>query len=224
MFANREEAGRKLGAKLMRFKDQNPCVLALPRGGVPVGLEIATMLGAPLDLIIVRKLGAPWQPELAIGAIVDGEKPQIVLNKSIISQLGISPAEIEAEKKRQLVEIERRRKTYLAGRPRVDIPHRTTIIVDDGIATGATVRAAILAIRALGPKKIVLAIPVAPRDTIAALKSEVDEVICLEAYDNFTAISPYYVDFRQIEDEEMHELLSRAPASPSSPAVKPMPT
>ena len=224
MFANREEAGRKLGAKLMRFKDQNPCVLALPRGGVPVGLEIATMLGAPLDLIIVRKLGAPWQPELAIGAIVDGEKPQIVLNKSVISQLGVSPAEIEAEKKRQLVEIERRRKTYLAGRPRVDIPHRTTIIVDDGIATGATVRAAILAIRALGPKKIVLAVPVAPRDTIAALKSEVDEVICLEAYDNFTAISPYYLDFRQIEDEEMHELLSRAPASPSSPAVKPMPT
>ena len=224
MFANREEAGRKLGAKLMRFKDQNPCVLALPRGGVPVGLEIATMLGAPLDLIIVRKLGAPWQPELAIGAIVDGEKPQIVLNKSVISQLGVSPAEIEAEKKRQLVEIERRRKTYLAGRPRVDIQHRTTIIVDDGIATGATVRAAILAIRALGPKKIVLAVPVAPRDTIAALKSEVDEVICLEAYDNFTAISPYYLDFRQIEDEEMHELLSRAPASPSSPAVKPMPT
>lgn len=219
MFANREEAGRKLGARLMHLKDRNPCVLALPRGGVPVGLEIALMLNAPLDLVIVRKLGAPWQPELAIGAIVDGEKPQLVLNERIVAQLGISSGYIEEEKKKQLEEIERRRKTYLAGRPRIGISDRTAIIVDDGIATGATIKAAILAIRALGPRKIVLAVPVAPTDTIAALKRDVDEVVCLEAHDDFAALSLYYLDFRQLEDDEMRGLLSRAPVPPSPPAT-----
>lgn len=214
MFANREEAGRKLGEKLARFKTQNPCVLALPRGGLPVALEIAIRLHAPLDLVIVRKLGAPWQPELAIGAVVDGDPPQLVLNREIVAQLGISQARIEEEKQRQIEEIKRRRATYLAGRPRVDVAGRTAIIVDDGIATGATIKAAILAIRALKPKRIVLAVPVAPTETVAALKHEADEVVCLEAHDDFAAISPYYRDFRQLEDDEMHTLLARAPAPP----------
>lgn len=221
MFADRTDAGRKLGARLSRFKNQSPCVLALPRGGVPVGLEIATMLEAPLDLVIVRKLGAPGQPELAIGAVVDGEKPQLVLNDDIVAHLAISRAYIEGEKQRQLEEIERRRRIYLAGRPRVDVRGRTAIIVDDGIATGATVKAAILAIRALGPRKIVLAVPVAPTDTVAALKREVDEIVCLEAHDDFAAISLYYGDFRQLEDEEMHDLLARAPAPAATPSAKP---
>ncbi|MFZ2466962.1 MAG: phosphoribosyltransferase [Parvibaculum sedimenti] len=218
MFADREEAGRKLGARLLRFKDQKPCILALPRGGVPVGLEVAKMLGAPLDLIIVRKLGAPWQPELAIGAIVDGDKPQLVLNRDIIAQLGITPEEIESAKKQQIAEIERRRAAYLAGRPRVAIEGRTAIIVDDGIATGATIRAAILATRAAHPMKIVLAVPVAPTDTIAALNREADEIVCLETHDDFAALSLYYMDFRQLEDEEMRALLARAPHAPPSTA------
>lgn len=221
MFADRAEAGRKLGARLSRFKKQNPCVLALPRGGVPVGLEIATMLEAPLDLVIVRKLGAPGQPELAIGAVVDGERPQLVLNDDIVAHLAISRAYIEAEKQRQIEEIERRRRIYLAGRPRVDVRDRTAIIVDDGIATGATAKAAIRAIRALGPRKVILAVPVAPTDTVAALKREVDEIVCLEAHVDFTAISPYYGDFRQLEDEEMHDLLARAPVPAAMPSAKP---
>jgi putative phosphoribosyl transferase len=216
MFANRTEAGRKLGARLMHLKAQNPCVLALPRGGVPVGVEIATMLAAPLDLIIVRKLGAPWEPELAIGAVVDGEKPQLVLNDDIVAQLGVPPSYIEEEKKRQLAEIQRRQLTYLRGRPRVNVTGRTAIIVDDGIATGATIRAAILAIRALRPKKIILAAPVGPTDTIAALRRDVDEIVCLEIHDAFGAIGIYYRDFRQLHDDEIHELLSRAPSPPSA--------
>lgn len=217
MFTDRADAGRKLGAKLLRFKDQSPCVLALPRGGVPVGLEVALLLDAPLDLIIVRKLGAPWQPELAIGAIVDGTPPQVVLNRDIISGLGVTQAEIEEIKKRQLVEIERRRAAYLGSRPRVPIADRTAIIVDDGIATGATIRAAILATRAAHPRKLVLAVPVAPMDTIAMLRCEADEVVCLETHDDFAALSLYYTNFGQLDDEELRALLARAPHTSSSP-------
>ncbi|MFZ5931968.1 MAG: phosphoribosyltransferase [Pseudomonadota bacterium] len=220
MFANREEAGQRLAARLMGYKNKNACVLALPRGGVPVGLEIAKLLNAPLDLIIVRKLGAPSQPELAIGAVVDGEKPQLVLNEDIIAQLDISPAYIEAEKQRQLAEIKRRQQTYLAGRPRVSIPGQTAIIVDDGIATGATIKAAILAVRALAPKKLVLAAPVAPADTIAALKHTVDEIVCLETHDYFGAIGLYYQDFHQIDDEEMRALMAQAPAPHPPPGAR----
>ncbi len=220
MFANREEAGRLLGARLMGYKNKNACVLALPRGGVPVGLEIAKQLNAPLDLIIVRKLGAPSQPELAIGAIVDGAKPQLVLNDDIITQLDISAAYIEEEKQRQLAEIKRRQQTYLAGRPRVSIPGQTAIIVDDGIATGATIKAAILAVRALAPKKLVLAAPVAPTDTIAALRHTVDEIVCLETHDYFGAIGLYYQDFHQIDDDEMQALMAQAPAPLPSPGAR----
>lgn len=216
MFADRQEAGRKLAARLAHLKGENPCVLALPRGGVPVALEIAQALDAPLDLVIVRKLGAPWQPELAIGAIVDGDRPRLVLNDSIVAQLDIERGYIEEEKKRQLEEIARRQKAYIGDRPRVAIAGRTAIIVDDGIATGATIKAAILAVRAARPRKIVLAVPVAPADAIAALRRDVDEVVCLEAHDDFAALSLYYLDFRQIEDEEMRTLLARAPSLPAA--------
>mgnify|MGYP001123702548 CR=1 FL=1 len=219
MFADREEAGRKLGAKLMRFKGQDACVFALPRGGVPVGFEIARMLGAPLDLIIVRKLGAPHQPELAIGALADGEHPQIVLNDDIVTMLRVSGEYIAEEKERQLLEIERRRQSYLAGRPRASASRRIAIIVDDGIATGATIRAAIRSIRAAKPARLVLAVPVAPTETIAALRREADEIVCLEAHEDFMAISIYYRNFRQLDDEEVRDLLARIPSPP--PAATP---
>jgi predicted phosphoribosyltransferase len=219
MFRDRQEAGERLAAALLRFKDQQPCVLALPRGGVPVGFEIAKRLNAPLDLVIVRKIGAPHQPELAIGAVVDGEHPELVVNRHIVDLLGVSDEYLEQEKARQVAEIERRRHAYLEGRPRVDIAGKTALIVDDGIATGATTRVALHATRRAKPKRLVLAVPVAPSDTLAALRGEADEIICLEDYESFGAISIYYDDFTQVSDEEVREILARAAAlSPAPPA------
>jgi len=219
MFRDRADAGRRLAAELIRFRNQQPCVLALPRGGVPVALEVAKALSAPLDLVIVRKIGAPMQPELAIGAVVDGLHPELVLNRKIVDILGISDAYLEQERARQMREIERRRHAYLEGRPPVDVAGRTALIVDDGIATGATIRAALRATRNARPKTLVLAVPVAPSDTLAALRGEADEVVCLEDYDDFGAISLYYRDFAQVSDEEVRDLLARAAQSePASPA------
>ena len=210
MFLDREDAGRRLGAELLRFKNQQPCVLALPRGGVPVGLEVARALSAPLDLVIVRKIGAPMQPELAIAAVVDGLHPELVVNRRIVDILGISDEYLEQERAKQMLEIERRRKTYLEGRPRVDVAGRTALIIDDGIATGATIRAALRATRSAKPKRLVLAVPVAPSDTVAALRAEADEVVCLEDYDDFGAISLYYRHFAQVSDDEVRDILARA--------------
>ncbi|HYM32749.1 MAG TPA: phosphoribosyltransferase [Candidatus Cybelea sp.] len=210
MFSDREDAGRRLAAALTRFTKQDPVVLALPRGGVPVGIEVATALDAPLDLVIVRKLGAPDRPELAIGAVVDGEHSEVILNREVVDYLGVSPQYIAAERAREMQEIERRRRTYLAGRSRVTVEGRTAIIVDDGIATGATMRAAITATRRLRPKRLVFAVPVAPTDTLDALRGEVDEAVCLESHVNFPAISLYYRHFPQVSDEEVRQLMARA--------------
>ncbi|HTY65641.1 MAG TPA: phosphoribosyltransferase [Alphaproteobacteria bacterium] len=210
MFANRTDAGQRLAADLMRFKGESPCVLALPRGGVPVGIEIAKALDAPLDLVLVRKIGAPDQPELAVGAVVDGGRPEVVLNDDIIRVLELPEQYIAEESARQLKEIERRRQVYLAGRPRVDVAGRTALIVDDGIATGATIRAAILATRRAQPKRLILAVPVAPTDTVAALRKESDEVVCLEEHDPFGAIGYYYFDFRQVSDDTVRDLMAQA--------------
>ena len=212
MFADRVCAGQRLAQELIRFEEVKPCVLALPRGGVPVAFEIAKLLRAPLDLLIVRKLGAPNQPELAIGAVTDGQHPTYTLNDDIVKMLQVSEAYIAAEGARQIKEIERRRKTYLLGRPLIDIAGRTAIIVDDGIATGATVRAGIRGAQRARPSQLVLAVPVAPVDTIAALRREVDEIICLESHVNFQAISLYYEDFPQVGDDEVRNLLSEARA------------
>lgn len=223
MFANRTEAGQRLAAELTKFKEQNPCVLALPRGGVPVGFEIAKALHAPLDLVLVRKIGAPDQPELAIGAVVDGSRPEVVLNHDIVRILEIPERYIADETARQLKEIERRRQTYLADRPRVDIAGRTALIVDDGIATGATIRAAILGTRRARPARLLLAVPVAPPDTLAALRAEADDVICLEEHDPFGAIGYYYFDFRQVRDDEVRDLMAlagtQAPAETGSAGI-----
>ena len=209
-FPDRTEAGRRLAEQLKRFKDQRPVVLALPRGGVPVAYEVAKVLEAPLDLVLVRKIGAPFQPELAIGAVVDGERPELVLNSDLIAEYGIPESYVESERQRQLGEIERRRQLYFAGRARAPVQDRTAIVIDDGIATGATMEAALHATRRAGPRRLVLAVPVAPPDTIERLRPEVDEVVCLMVPAFLGAIGSFYRDFHQLRDEDVTKLLEQA--------------
>ncbi|MEX0853674.1 MAG: phosphoribosyltransferase family protein [Bauldia sp.] len=206
-FANRAEAGKRLAEALAHYRDQQPVVLALPRGGLPVAAEIATALAAPLDLVIVRKVGVPHQPELAMGAVVDGGQPIVVRNEDVIGAAAISPAEFDAVCQKELEEIERRRRRYLGGRPPIVVTGKTAIVVDDGIATGATTRAALRAIRMRQPAKLVLAVPVAPSETVPEMRVEADEVVCLEMHDYFGAISLYYADFRQVGDDEVIAIL-----------------
>ena len=213
-FANRRVAGQLLAAQLLRFKQSHPLVLALPRGGVPVGYEVAEKLDADLDLLLVRKIGAPHHAEFGIGAVVDGEHPQISLNQHIVDQLAVPSGYIHNETHRQLREIERRREEYLGGRKPVPMAGRTVIVVDDGIATGSTVRAALRAIRQQKPAKLVLAVPVGAPDSILSLQRECDEVICLVTPDPFYAVGAHYEDFEQTTDDEVRELLAdRAPAT-----------
>ena len=211
-FRDRAEAGRRLAAALASYRNQQPVILALPRGGVPVAAEIAAALDAPLDLVLVRKIGVPFRPELAMGAVVDGKAPLIVRNEDVIALAGLSEAEFDAECESELAEIERRRRRYLGSRERVEIAERTAIVVDDGIATGATTRAALCATRLRKPKRLVLAVPVAPTDSLNAMREEADDVICLEDHELFGAIGYFYDDFRQISDEEVIEILRRFPA------------
>ncbi len=214
-FLDRTDAGRRLAAALDQYRGDDTIVLALPRGGVPVAAEIAARLGAPLDLLLVRKIGVPDQPELAMGAIVDGAEPIIVHNDEIIRVAGVSHEEFETVCKAELAELERRRKRYLGSRASADIAGRTVIVVDDGIATGATVRAAVRGLRRRGPRRIVLAVPVAPPETIAALEAEADAVVCLEQPEFFGAIGYFYRDFGQTTDEEVIEALKAAEAARS---------
>jgi putative phosphoribosyl transferase len=208
-FRNRFEAGRKLALRLKRYKDQQPVILALPRGGVPVAAEVAAALDAPLDLVLVRKIGVPSQPELAMGAVVDGGSPIVIRNEDVIRLAGVDEAEFQAVCDSELAEIERRRQRYLGGRERADVKRRLAIVIDDGIATGATTRAALRATRMREPKKLVLAVPVAPTDTLAAMQEEADEVICLEDHEIFGAIGYFYDDFRQMTDQEVTDILAR---------------
>jgi predicted phosphoribosyltransferase/pimeloyl-ACP methyl ester carboxylesterase len=206
-FSDRHEAGRRLAGMLRRYKSEHPLVLALPRGGVPVAFEIATALGADLDLLLVRKLGAPDHPETGIGAVIDGAEPEVVLNHEVLSQVSVPPDYIEREARHQLAELERRREAYLSGRPPIPIEGRTVILVDDGIATGGTVRAALRGVRKKKPAKLVLAVPVAPRETIASLRSECDEVICVAMPQPFYAVGQHYSDFTQTSDSEVQHIL-----------------
>lgn len=208
-FENRSEAGQKLGDALSSYKGQHPVILALPRGGVPVAAEVAAALEAPLDLILVRKIGVPSQPELAMGAVVDGGAPIVVRNEDVIRSEGIDEAQFKAVCDGELTEIERRRKRYLGSRERVNVTDRITIVIDDGIATGATTRAALRATRMRNPKKLILAVPVAPSESIVAMREEADEVVCLEDHGFFGAISFYYEEFQQVSDEEVIEILAR---------------
>lgn len=211
-FHDRSDAGRRLARALSEYKGRSAVVLALPRGGVPVAAEVAAALGAPLDLILVRKIGVPTQPELAMGAVVDGAAPIVVRNEDVIELSGTTAEEFDSACKRELAEIERRRRLYIGDRPRAEIAGQVVIVVDDGIATGATTRAALQAIRNRKPKELVLAVPVAPPDTVMNLRGEVDALICLETPELFGAIGYFYRDFRQVSDQEVVAILKRFPA------------
>lgn len=217
-FQDRTSAGRLLAAELVPMHLKDPVVLALPRGGVPVGFEIAKALSAPLDLLLVRKIGLPSQPELAVAAIVDGERPDLVINEEVMPLSGLSKSDLDILAHKELEEIERRRKTYLSGRPPVPIAGRTAIVVDDGIATGTTVRAALKALTRRGAARIVLAVPVAPADETVSLRSLVDDVVCLLAPRTFYGIGEFYSDFHQLTDAEVSHLLqsSSRPVVPAS--------
>jgi putative phosphoribosyl transferase len=207
-FTDRREAGRQLAASLRRFRADDPLILALPRGGVPVAFEVAEALGAELDLILVRKIGAPGHAEYGIGAVVDGADPQLVLNEEAIRLISPSPGYIEAEKNRQLEEIERRREIYRRGSPAIPVAGRTVIVVDDGIATGGTMKAVLQALPRAGAAHIVLAVPVAPADTLAELSALADETVCLATPEPFRAVGLHYRDFDQTTDEEVVALLA----------------
>jgi len=209
MFEDRAEAGRQLATALAGYKDERPVVLGLPRGGVAVAAAIAEALDAPLGLILVRKIGAPMRRELALGAVVDGKDPCVVRNDDVIQALGITEATFDAICRRELTEIERRRRRYEGGATRIDVAARVVIVVDDGIATGATMRAALRAARLRRPKKLVLAAPVAAPDALNELRSEVDDLVCLISEEPFNAIGLFYVDFHQMNDAEVIEILSR---------------
>lgn len=215
MFADRRDAGRRLAQRLQELKLAHPLVLALPRGGVAVAVEVATLLQAPLDVVLVRKIGAPHHRELAAGAIVDGERPELVLNRDIVDAYGIDASYLEAEKARQLVEIERRRRLYLGDRPRPAIAGSTAIVIDDGIATGATMRAALHAVRRARPAALVLAVPVASPQILRHLEPEADRIVCLHADPRLMAVGQYYADFTQVEDEEVVAMLAEAARGPA---------
>lgn len=218
MFPNRRAAGRQLADLLQHLRPDHPLVLALPRGGVPVGFEIATSLGAPLDLVLVRKVGVPWQPELALGAVVDGADPQVLINEDLAAELSIDQSYIASETARQLEEIERRREIYFGNSPPAPLVDRTVIIVDDGIATGSTMGVALRAVKKSGAKRVVLAVPVAPHDTLQRLRPEADEIVCLDKPDPFIAVGAHYIEFSQLADADVIYLLEeRHRAIESSP-------
>ena len=171
-FRDRKDAGERLAQALAPYRARQPVVLALPRGGVLVAAEVARILHAPLDVVLVRKIGVPWQPELAMGAVVDGADPHVVRNEDVIDLAGVSEREFAAICSREVSEIERRRRKYLGNRARAEVAGRVAIVIDDGIATGATIRAALQAVRPRGPKRLVLAVPVAPTSTLLELREE----------------------------------------------------
>ena len=216
-FQDRTDAGRQLARALAGYKGQQPVVLALPRGGVSVAAEVATALDAPLDVILVRKIGVPFQPELAMGAVVDGDEPLVVRNEAVIRHAGIGEAAFQAVCDSELAEIERRRQRYLGGRERIEVTGRSAIVIDDGIATGATMRAALRATRLRKPKKLILAVPVAATDSLAVMRREADEIVCIEVHADLGAIGYYYSDFRAVPDEAVIALLAQFPVRKEKP-------
>ena len=210
IFESREAAGRALAEEVATKVLPDPVVLALPRGGVPVAAEIAKVLKAPLDLVMVRKIGVPWQPELAAAAVIDGKNPHVVVNEEVCRLADVSRSYIDEAAKRELDEIERRRKLYLKGRPHPEVAGHSVIVVDDGIATGTTIRAVIEALLLKGPKSVMLAVPVAPAEAIEELRGEVDDIVCLATPAPFYGIGLHYVDFHQVPDDEVIRCLDEA--------------
>lgn len=208
MFVDRDEAGRELARHLTGLRNHAPVVLALPRGGVPVAARIAEALNAPLDLMLVRKIGVPGHRELAVGAIAGSDGRTMVTNPDVAAAARLDEREIEKLADAERAELRRRRALYLKGRPPFDLAGKTVILVDDGIATGATAKAALLAIRRAGPKRIVLAVPVASAQAIAALRPLADEIICLAIPPMFYAVGAHYSTFPQVEDAEVIDILA----------------
>jgi predicted phosphoribosyltransferase len=214
-FADRSDAGRQLAARLAGYAGRDDVlVLALPRGGVPVGFEVARALAVPLDVFLVRKLGVPGHEELAMGALADGGVR--LLNDELVEALRITPEVIDAVAAEESAELERRARAYRADRPPPAVRDRTVILVDDGLATGATMRAAVAALRHAHPARIVVAVPVAAAATCREVRAEVDEVVCVRTPESFHAVGLWYDDFRPTTDDEVRDLLARAPAPPPS--------
>jgi putative phosphoribosyl transferase len=218
-FADRVDAGRRLAAALERLAGEDVVVLGLPRGGVPVAFEVAKQLRAPLDVLMVRKLGVPFQPELAMGAV--GESGVTVLNDRVLAEAQISEDEIAAVEQREREVIDRRIGRFRAGRPPVPLEGKTAVVVDDGLATGSTARAACQVARAKGVRRVVLAVPVGPPDLAERLVDAADEVVCLDTPSVFFAIGEFYRDFSQTSDEEVSDLLARAAAPGTDPQPAP---
>ena len=210
MFRDRIDAGRRLARALAAFWREQPIVVALPRGGVPVGFEVAHALRAPLDVIVVRKVGHPANPELAIGAVVNGDQPTVVLDHSTTGMLGTSKADVEAAVSSAIRELVRRERHFATHRPGVEMAGRVVIVVDDGIATGHTMRAALQHVRSQGGRRTILAVPVAPPRSLVELRSECDLVVCLLEPSTFHAVGNFYADFTQVTDEEVVNLLDRS--------------
>ena len=210
MFADRRDAGRQLAERLASLASTNPIVIALPRGGVPVAAEVAEALRAPLDVIVVRKLGVPWQPELGLGAIAEGGVR--VLNHELVTETGITAAQLESVTARERMELDRRVVRYRGDRPAVDVADRAVILVDDGLATGYTARAAVESLRHRRPRRIVLAVPVAPEESVRELSHVADEVVAVDQPPWFFAIGQFYDDFSPTSDDEVTELLDAASA------------
>jgi len=207
-FEDRTDAGRRLGQALVALGLVDPVVIALPRGGVPVAAEVARALGAPLDLLLVRKIGVPMQPEIAVAAVAEGPEPTLEIDPETLALSGTSMGYVQREVPGHLAEIERRRRVYLQGRAPLPLAGRTAVLVDDGIATGTSVRAAIRSLRGRRPARIVLAVPVAPADALLRLRTEVDDIVCLATPAPFYAVGAYYFDFEQTTDDEVTALMA----------------
>jgi putative phosphoribosyl transferase len=216
MFVDRTDAGRQLARRLLATREESPVVLGLPRGGLPVALEVARALGAPLDVLVSRKLGAPESPEYGIGAIAEGGA--VYLRSDAIREIGLSDRDVAEIAEREGAEVERRVRRYRGARPALEVRGRTVILVDDGIATGGTARAAVRALRDRGAARVVLAVPVVARGTAERLAAEVDALVFVEAPDDFYAVGQWYEDFRQTSDEEVEACLAAARAAEGADA------
>jgi len=212
-FADRREAGRRLAVELMALAGDRPVVLGIPRGGLAVAREIAAAMDAALDIVLSRKLRAPGNPELALGALA--ENGEVYLNRALIEQLNISPAYIAEEKEIQAADIAQRRRLIRAILPRVPLAGRTVIITDDGVATGATLQAALWAVRAEAPRHTIVALPVGPEETLMRLSADCDSLVCLKAPADFTAVGQFYRRFDQVEDAEVRQILEQARQRPA---------
>ena len=210
MFADRRDAGRQLADRLAGHAAMDPVIVAMPRGGVPVAAEVADRLGAPLDVIVVRKIGCPWQPELGIGAVAEGGVR--ILNEALVAETGVTSHQLEEATNREEAELARRVRRYRGTRPAVPVEDRVVVLVDDGLATGYTARAAVAALRAKGAGRVIIAVPVAPKEGVAAMRRVTDEVVVIETPSWFFAIGEFYQDFSQTSDDEVLTTLERAAA------------